>query len=522
MPVQCCFSHLSVTFNDIPLFDNISGTLTRQVQGLTGHNGRGKSVLMSLLAQQRQPASGTVRWQVPFYYVPQLTRLSGITLSDALGITGIQAAIRRTEDGTATPDDYDFLADKWDVPRQQQSLLESAQLAHLPPETHCTSLSGGEQTRLALCRAFLQPGAFLLLDEPGNHLDTAGRRWLSEQLLNHPAGALVISHERRLLDTMQRIFELTPSALEEYGGNYTHYAEQKAFQLSALQNEEKQLQSQLNREKTALQCALEKKAQRRRQGEKVRSSGSSSALLLDMKKNKAEKQQSKITGRHDRVMTQLDTQRREVNEKIEHITPQMLAFNYTGEQKRVRINASDLILPFGAQEPLSLTISGGEHWHIAGRNGCGKSTLLKVLAGLLTAKSGQYSLHGRLRYLDQHLALLNKSLPVTKALCEFDPAIPAQTWRTHLGALRIRGDKGLIPLSQLSGGEQLKVTLLALTLSEPLPDILLLDEPDNHLDLDSRLLLENVLRSYKGALLLVSHDEAFTENCAITHTLTLS
>lgn len=200
----------------------------------------------------------------------------------------------------------------------------------------------------------------------------------------------------------------------------------------------------------------------------------------------------------------------------------MLAFNYTGEQKRVRINARDLLLPFGTQEPLSLTISGGEHWHIAGRNGCGKSTLLKVLAGLLTAKSGDYSLHGRLRYLDQHLALLNKALPVTEALCEFDPAIPAQTWRTHLGALRIRGGKGLIPLSKLSGGEQLKVTLLALTLSEPLPDILLLDEPDNHLDLDSRRLLENVLRSYKGALLLVSHDEAFTEHCAMTHTLTLA
>lgn len=85
-----------------------------------------------------------------------------------------------------------------------------------------------------------------------------------------------------------------------------------------------------------------------------------------MKKNKAEKQQSKITGRHDRVMTQLDSQRQEVNEKIQHITPQMLAFNYTGEQKRVRINTRDLILPSGTQEPLSLTISGGEHWHIAG------------------------------------------------------------------------------------------------------------------------------------------------------------
>ncbi|WP_413491601.1 ATP-binding cassette domain-containing protein [Morganella psychrotolerans] len=521
MPVHCHFSHLSVVFNDTPLFENISGTLTHQVQGLTGNNGRGKSVLMSLLAQLRPPTTGTVSWQTPFHYVPQLTRLPGVTLADALGNSHIQAAFRRAENGTATADDYDLLSDKWDFPHRLQSLLESAQLGQFSSDMPSAQLSGGEQTRLALCCAFLQPDTFLLLDEPGNHLDSAGRRWLSEQLLQHPAGALVISHDRRLLNDMHRIFELTPSSLDEYGGNYNHFAEQKAFQLNALQSEEKQLQTKARKEKDELQRTLEKKAQRRRQGEQVRSSGSSSALLLDMKKNKAEKQQSAITQRHERVMGQLDDQRRAVNDQIQRITPQMLAFNYQDYQKRIRVNAHNLVLPFGSQQPVSLTISGGERWHIAGRNGCGKSTLLKVLTHQSAAASGQHSLHGHWRYLDQHLALLNKSLSVVDALCEFDAIITAQTWRTHLGALRIRGDKGLIPLSQLSGGEQLKVTLLALTLSAPLPDILLLDEPDNHLDLDSKLLLEGVLRSYKGALLLVSHDDAFVENCAVTHTLVL-
>lgn len=521
MPVHCYFSHLSVVFNDTPLFQNISGTLTHQVQGLTGNNGRGKSVLMSMLAQLRPPTTGTVSWQTHFHYVPQLTRLPGVTLADAPGISEIQSAFLRMDNGNATADDYDFLADKWDFPHRLQSLLESAQLGQFSPGTPSAQLSGGEQTRLALCCAFLQPGKFLLLDEPGNHLDSAGRRWLSEQLLQHPAGALVISHDRRLLDNMQRIFELTPSSLDEYGGNYSHFAEQKTFQLNALHSEEKQLQTKVRKEKDELQRTLEKKAQRRRQGEQLRSSGSSSALLLDMKKNKAEKQQSAITQRHERVTGQLDYQRRCVNEQIQRITPQMLVFDYQDDQKRVRVNAHDLVLPFGLQQPVSFTISGGERWHIAGRNGCGKSTLLKVLTHQLTAAAGQHSLHGHRRYLDQHLALLNKSLPVVEALCEFDPAIAAQTWRTHLGALRIRGDKSLIALSQLSGGEQLKVTLLALTLSAPLPDILLLDEPDNHLDLDSRLLLEGVLRSYKGALLLVSHDDTFVENCAVTHTLVL-
>lgn len=521
MPVHCYFSELSISFNEAALFNAVSGTLTQQNQGLIGINGCGKSVLMSLLAQQRQPATGTIDWLTPFYYVPQLTRLPGLTLADALGITDIWAAFQRMENGSANASDYDFLANKWDYPQRWQSLLDSAALGNISLDSPSTQISGGEQTRLALCRAFLQQDAFLLLDEPENHLDGTGRRWLSERLQQHPSGSLVISHDRRLLDDMQRICELSSAGLIDYGGNYSAFSQQKERQINALRSEEKQLQSGLRKEKDELQRTLEKKAQRRRQGDRVRTSGSQSLLLLDMKKNKAEKQQSKISQRHERVMADLAKQRSAVSEKIDRLTPQMLKFPYADEQKRVRLNTQDLLLPFGSSQPISLTVSGGEHWHIAGRNGSGKSTLLKVLAGQLAAASGNYALHGRWRYLDQHLTLLNSTLPVVDALCEFDPLIAAESWRTRLGALRIRGDKSLIPLKALSGGEQLKVILLALTCSSPLPDILLLDEPDNHLDLDSRLLLEGVLRSYKGALLLVSHDEEFVKNCGITQTLEL-
>nr|WP_314420350.1 ATP-binding cassette domain-containing protein [uncultured Erwinia sp.] len=521
MPVHCRFTELSVTFNDSPLFQNISGTLTQQNQGLTGINGCGKSVLMSLLALRRRPSAGTIDWLTPFYYVRQLTRLAGLTVADAMGIADVRAAFLRVENGSADADDYDLLADKWDYPYRWQSLLDSAALGHVSLESPSARLSGGEQTRLALCRAFLQPGCFLLLDEPENHLDSAGRRWLIEQLQRHPTGSLTISHDRRLLNEMQRICELSAAGLVEYGGNYSDFALQKERQLNALRSEEKQLQSGLRKEKDELQRALEKKAQRRRQGDRIRSSGSQSLLLLDMKKNKAEKQQSKLTQRHERVMDRLEQQRRSVNDRIERVTPQMLAFPYRDEQKRVRVNCQRLVLPFGSTQPISLTVSGGEHWHIAGRNGSGKSTLLKVLAGQLSAASGSYSLHGHWRYLDQHLNLLNPALPVVDALREFEPLITPESWRTRLGALRIRGDKSQIPLGQLSGGEQLKVMLLALTCSSPLPDILLLDEPDNHLDLDSRQLLEGVLKSYRGALLLVSHDEAFVENCGVTQRVQL-
>lgn len=112
-------------------------------------------------------------------------------------------------------------------------------------------------------------------------------------------------------------------------------------------------------------------------------------------------------------------------------------------------------------------------------------------------------------------------MPVAQALHQYQPAISIEQWRTRLGMLRIRGDKSLLPLGKLSGGEQLKATLLALTHSPKPPAVLLLDEPDNHLDIESKQLLENLLVEYQGTLLLISHDEAFVERCGITHTLLL-
>lgn len=195
---------------------------------------------------------------------------------------------------------------------------------------------------------------------------------------------------------------------------------------------------------------------------------------------------------------------------------------YQSEGNKVTVFASDLHLPYGYSSPLSFTIYSGEHWHIQGRNGCGKSTLLKVLAGQLSSLKGEWRLSGGFCYLDQHLSLLEKTLPVAEALHQYQSSFTVEQWRTQLGMLRIRGDKSLLPLQQLSGGEQLKATLLALTHSPNPPAILLLDEPDNHLDLDSKQLLEEVLHDYQGTLLLVSHDDAFIEHCNITHTLNLS
>lgn len=389
-------------------------------------------------------------------------------------------------------------------------------------ETPIAHLSGGERTRLALCRAFLCQNSFLLLDEPDNHLDAKSRQWLSQKLSEHSAGCLVISHNRTLLGEMEAIFELTEKGLQEYGGNYALYDTQKHFEIAAVDAQAERLEKRINQEKKQQQATLQKAAKRTKQGEKIRYGGSQSLLLLDMQKNRAEKRQSSVAERHQRVMDNLQDQQQKNQEKMHHTKQQKMVISYQNEGAKVTVFAADLRLPYGYLSPLSFTVYSGEHWHIQGDNGCGKSTLLKVLAGHLQAQSGEFRLSGHFCYLDQHLNLLDKTLPVSEALHQYQPSFTVEQWRTQLGMIRIRGDKSLLPLQQLSGGEQLKATLLALTHSPNPPAILLLDEPDNHLDLESKQLLEGLLSDYQGTLLIVSHDDAFIERCNITHRLNLS
>ncbi|WP_272575841.1 ATP-binding cassette domain-containing protein [Providencia sp. PROV273] len=521
MTIACHFSQLNIEFNQTALFPPLSGTLSCQKNALIGHNGKGKSVLMRILADQLSPTQGNVHWNLPFIYVEQLTRLTGETLVDALGMNELYHAFSRIEAGNGSLADFELTEDKWHLPSQWQSLLDSAGLA-ISMEAPIAHLSGGERTRLALCRAFLHQNHFLLLDEPDNHLDTQSRQWLNQKLTEHRAGCLIISHNRTLLEEMDTIFELTEKGLHEYGGNYTLYDTQKNLEIAATDAQGERLEKRIHQEKKQQQATLQKAAQRKKQGEKIRYGGSQSLLLLDMQKNRAEKKQSNVAERHQRVMDNLQNQQQENQERARHIKPQKMTINYQNEGNKVTIFASDLRLLYGYSSPLSFTVYSGEHWHIQGVNGCGKSTLLKVLAGLLPSSSGEYRLSGEFCYLDQHLNLLDKTLPVAEALYQYQPVFTVEQWRTQLGMLRIRGDKSLLPLQQLSGGEQLKATLLALTHSPSPPAILLLDEPDNHLDLDSKQLLEALLQDYQGTLLLVSHDDAFIANCNITHTLNLS
>lgn len=505
IPITCRFSRLSHHFDNTEVFNDISATLSSNLTGLLGRNGQGKSVLMALLAQAMPASAGTIAWSQPFHWVQQTQRLQGPRIAEALGVAVWYDCFQRIESGGANDQDFSLVADLWHLPAQWGRVLQEAGL-DLPLSTPITHLSGGEQTRVALCRAFLLDDHYLLLDEPSNHLDTGGRKWLATKLSAHSAGALVITHDRDLLHRVDHILELDTHGLHEYGGNYAIYRSIRDAQLAATEQQVNTLKKERSKQKHVQQQELEKTAQRRKQGEQLRRSGSQSKLLLDAKKGKAESNFGKLKQQQQQRSGELTNKLSATQSALEAIKPQTFHIANQTRRKSLCLHMSDLVLPYVTVPPLSITVRAGERWHIKGKNGSGKSTLLRIIAGLEQAKTGICKVYGDCLYLDQHFSLLDGEQSALNNLQRLYPDSDEATLRTDLAGLRLRGDKALQPVKHFSGGERLKVALLAVMHGETAPDLLLLDEPDNHLDLESRLLLEQVLADYPGTLLLVSHD----------------
>lgn len=520
MSIICHFSDLSVAFNTTPLFTGLEASLPDHLTGLTGPNGGGKSVLLQLLAGLRTPDRGTIRWTRPVLHVPQLSRLRGPRVAEALGVGSLHDTFTRVGEGRGTPEDLERIADRWHLPAQWQQGLDEAALP-ATPDTPVSALSGGEQTRLALCAAFLREDHYLLLDEPGNHLDREGRRWLSERVQSHPGGALVASHDRSLLRQVGTLLELREGRLRHYGGNYDLYTTIRNHEITALEQQIQSRTKALENTRRQEQEAIRKAARRRRQGEKLRRSGSQSKLMLDAQVERAQHSRSRQHATMQARDEALSLAIRQARAERDHLDTQTLHFDNDERRGGISVVLDRLLLPRGQQEPISLTVRSGDRWRIDGPNGSGKSTLLQIIAGQLPARSGDCTVHGRCLHLDQHFELLDHRQSAVDNLRRLHPESPRVEWRTRLGSLRLRGEKALQPVGTLSGGEQLKVALLAITGGENPPDLLLLDEPDNHLDLDSRTLLEQALRGYAGTLMLVTHDDEFAREAGADRVLAL-
>lgn len=513
----CIVKNLSVQFSHQPLFHGLSFQLpSAQSSALIGRNGQGKSVLISALNQTLSPdcVSGEIAWQTEVSTLHQLERLADGNLAEALGVSGLYACFQRIENATASFEDFDQVEDAWHLPNEWQQLLEAANLpTDLSSSVH--RLSEGQKTKLALCRLFLRTEHYLILDEPSNHLDHESRMWLNQKILQHPAGCLVISHDRKLLNQIQHTFVLNDFGLQHFRCNYSEYQSLATQQQQALQQEVMQEKRELKQLQIQQHEQRMKAQKRQTTGKKLQRSGSQAKILLDFKKERASQTLSGMAQQQLRQQEQAQQTLQNKQQQLERVKSQKFDFHFQPKQTGEILRLREVRLNTLSIAPISFALQHGEKIQLRGRNGSGKSTLLHSIQNLTQVKSGDIFKRGASIYLDQNFSLLNLEQNAIYNLKLFNTTLSDEECRNQLGQLRIRGDKALLPISLLSGGEQLKISLLCISLAEQCVDLLLLDEPENHLDLESKQLLAQAIRDFNGAVILVSHEDTFVEEAQI-------
>ncbi|WP_447741967.1 ABC-F family ATP-binding cassette domain-containing protein [Enterobacter asburiae] len=504
------------------LFGPLNLTLEPSLCALVGRNGSGKTRLLRLLrllAGLDEPATGHIERFGSHAWVAQQHVISPqTTLAELLGYDAIFTARKRIDSGDYQPDDLELLDGHWDVAERLSEAFINAELPPFDPDKPAGELSGGERIRALLCGAFTAEADFMLLDEPTNHLDRQGRAWFYDQLSRFQGGVLVASHDRELLEQVPRILELSASGLRSYGGNYADYqtqrdAEQQAAR-AALEH------AATERKRTRVRMQKEHDDSQRRSAKTLRTVDTLNIASFERVKYKgaAKERIGSWKKQHSEQNEALNAAVNKARERVEEDNPVM--FTLPGSQipegKQVLV-LEDLVLPHVPVPPLNLRMDGPMRVALKGPNGCGKSTLLKTLLGEIAPRSGTCKVSVSCAYLDQHLSRLDLSQSVMTHLNLSHTPLEEGVLRTRLAQLQLGADKVTLPLAELSGGERLKAALACVLWRAEATQLLLLDEPTNHLDLASVQAIEAALVGFPGALLVVSHDEAFLRGLTLTH-----
>lgn len=509
--------------NGNTLFSDLNAHFDRRPTGLVGRNGVGKSLLAKIMTGVLSPTSGRCMRSGSVYYLAQQVSYDADgTVADLLGVRNILAALARIETGNAKPEDIDTVSDHWHIREKLRLTFQQDGLGQLDETTPLNLLSGGESMRVALMGAMLSDADYLILDEPSNHLDRQHRQALMAQLQQWSRGLLVISHDRQLLDTLTRIVDLSSLGLRSYGGNYAFYAQSKHQERSHALQQLEQRKQERQREEKAIRDQREKLAKRQAQGNRRAHSANQANILLGRQKERSENASGKHHQQYSRLREHLTERIRDAVQQVEENAPIRLHALQSASlpwRQVVELDQVELPLVANAYRHIHLNLTAGQRVGVVGANGCGKSTLLKVLAGQHQALGGRCNVVDEKAYIDQRLGNLDPTRTLWQQLREANTLATESELRMRLAQLGLDAQKIVTPSGLLSGGERIKGALAcALYADRPLM-LLLLDEPNNHLDLPSAQALEALLCQYRGTLLVVSHDDVFLDNLALTHRL---
>lgn len=496
---------------------------------LIGNNGSGKSTLMQLIAGQLLPSEGQIICREPVYYVPQhFGQFEGQTVAQALRIDSKLQALHAILQGEVLDPHLTVLADDWEIEERTVAALSAWGLEGISLSQPMCLLSGGEKTRVFLAGITVYAPSCILMDEPSNHLDDEGRELLYRFVRNTSAALLVVSHDRKLLNLVEATYELTAKGVAYYAGNYDFYREQKERTLQALQARLEEKEKEVGKARKQAREVMERQQKHNVRGKKISLRKGVSRMAMNTLRDRAEKSTTRLSDVHASKIQSLSEAARELRTSLPDIQAMKVDFNSSSLHRgKILVTAKEINYAYHVtplwDAPLSFIIKSGERIHLKGGNGSGKTTLLKLITGALNPIGGTLIRAEGLSavYLDQEYSLVRDDLSVLEQLASFNRKLYDHELKTILNRFLFPASAWNKKCACLSGGEKMKLSLCCLMVNASTPDIFILDEPTNNIDIRSMEILTATLKDYRGVLLLVSHDSSFAQEVGVDREIKL-
>ncbi|HRP90533.1 MAG TPA: ABC-F family ATP-binding cassette domain-containing protein [Edaphocola sp.] len=512
------------------LFDNINLTVNNHEKiALIGNNGSGKSTLLKLISKELQPLDGQLFVDTKPYFVPQIFgQYNHLTIGQALKVENKLKALQEILNGNVTEENYSTLDDDWTIEERCNDALKYWQLTNLDLMQKMETLSGGQKTKVFLAGISIHQPELILLDEPSNHLDVAGRKLLYNFIQSTQNTLIIVSHDRKLLNLLGKVAELDKRGITIYGGNYDFYMEQKLIENNALNQDLQSKEKALRKAKEKERETLERQQKLDIRAQKGLGKAGLPKIVSNTWKNSAERSTAKIAGVHTEKIGGLKEELQELRSALPNIDKMKFGFDNSALHKgKTLIKADEINYSYKNhplwKENLTFQITSGERLVLKGINGSGKTTLIKIILEKLEPQTGKiYRADNKAVYIDQDYSLIDNQLKVYEQAQQFNvSALQEHEIKIRLNRFLFTKDDWDKSCSALSGGEKMRLILCCLTINNQSPDIIILDEPTNNLDIQNIEILTAAINEYQGTLIVVSHDETFLEQTKIEQTIQL-
>ena len=500
--------------------------------------------MLQIIAGQLSPSSGVIVRPDDLYYIPQhFGQYDSLTIAQALRIERKQQALHAILSGDASNENFVVLDDDWNIEERSIAALDLWGLGQFTLSYPMNLLSGGEKTRVFLAGMDIHHPSVILMDEPTNHLDSSGRQRLYDWVEKCRSTLLVVSHDRTLLNLLPEICELEKHQINYYGGNYEFYKEQKTLMQEALQQRIEEKEKALRIARKVARETAERRDKQNVRGEKNNIKKGVPRIVLNALQGKSEKSTSKLNSTHQEKAEKLTGERNQLRSSLSPTAILKTDFNssslHTG---KILVTAKEINFGYHPnsdsndiqdngdfklqlwQPPISFQLKSGDRLRIEGVNGSGKTTLLKLITGQLQPQEGNLTrMEFTYVYLNQEYSIIDDRNSILEQAYAFNNRnLPEHEIKIILNRYLFPASEWDKSCRKLSGGEKMRLAFCRLMISNNTPDMFILDEPTNNLDIQSIEIITATIKNYTGTVIAISHDDYFIQEIGIEQRILLS